>query len=294
LRALVTGATGFLGRRLLSRLDDATALSRDADRARKRLGVTAFPWIPEAGPPPAEAFAGIDVVFHLAGEPVGRRWTSARRRRIRQSRVHGTRHLVAALAALSHRPTLVCASAVGYYGDRGDEILDEAQAPGADFLAEVCRDWEAEALRAREHGIRVVTARTGIVLARDGGALPRMLPPFRLGLGGRLGDGRHWMPWIHADDWVGLMLLAARNDSLDGPMNAVGPNPATNAEFTRALGRVLGRPTLFPVPRAALRLAFGEMSAILLASQRIVPRAAERAGYEFACPDLADALRSCV
>lgn len=296
MRALITGATGLIGRHLFERLENAVVLSREPARARARLqGATVHAWAPEAGPPPAAAFDGIDVVFHLAGEPVGMRWTADRKRRIRDSRVSGTRNIVAALGALERRPAaLVCASAVGYYGDRGDETIDESQPPGGDFLAGVCRDWEAEALRAHDHGIRVVTVRTGIVLARDGGALPRMLPPFRLGLGGRLGDGRHFMPWVHIDDVVGMMRLAASSDAISGAMNAVGPDPVRNAEFTRTLGRVLGRPTLFPVPRVALQLAFGEMSRILFDSQRVVPLAAQAAGYSFLHPDLAEALRAVV
>ena len=297
MRALITGATGLLGRHLLDRLDGAVVLSRDPDRARARLGtkVTAYRWTADDAAPPGDAFDGVDAVFHLAGEPVGERWTEARKRRIRQSRTAGTRSLVAAITSSPRPPTvLVSASAVGYYGDRGDEILDENATAGSDFLAEVCREWEAEALRARYHGLRVVTMRTGIVLARDGGALPRMLPPFRLGLGGRLGDGRHWMPWVHVDDVVGMMLLAARSTALDGPMNAVGPDPVRNTEFTRALGHVLHRPVALPVPRVALSLLFGEMSQILFASQRALPRAAERAGYTFTHPDVGGALQSCV
>jgi hypothetical protein len=299
MRALITGATGLLGRHLLARLDgDAVALSRDPARARARLAgrvAALHAWLPEAGPPPAEAFEGVDVVVHLAGAPVGERWTARRKRRIRESRVAGTRHLVQALGACPRPPpVLISASAVGYYGDRGDEILDEAAPPGRDFLADVCREWEAEALRARFLGLRVVTIRTGIVLAPDGGALPRMLPPFRLGLGGPLGDGRAWMPWVHVDDVIGMTLHAARTPALDGPLNAVGPDPVRNADFTRALARVLRRPAIFPVPRAALSLLFGEMSGILLASQRALPRAAERAGYAFAHGDLETALRVCV
>lgn len=295
MRALCTGATGLIGRQLLGRVESAVVLSRDPARARSRLpGATVHAWSPEAGPPPPAAFEGVDVVFHLAGEPVGVRWTETRKQRIRESRVVGTRNLVAAIGALKRRPAaLVSASAVGYYGDRGDDILDESQRGGDDFLATLCREWEAEALRAQELGVRTVVARNGIVLAREGGALPRMLTPFRFGLGGRLGDGRHWMPWVHIDDVVGMMLFAARS-TLQGPMNAVGPSPVTNAEFTRTLGRVLGRPTVLPVPRFALALAFGEMSRILFDSQRVVPSAAQAAGYAFAHADLAEALRTCV
>lgn len=295
MRALVTGATGFLGRHLVRRLERPTVLSRIPDRARRTLGdaVRVVAWEPDAGPPPAEAFEGVEAVFHLAGEPIAAgRWTAERKSRIRRSRVEGTRHLVQALEALPRRPkVLVSGSAVGYYGDRGDEVLDETAGPGSDFLAQLCRDWESEALRARELGMRVVVSRTGIVLDRKGGALPRMLPPFRLGLGGRLGSGRQWMPWIHRDDLIELFAFAAQGTQVDGPMNAAAPNPATNAEFTRALGTVLRRPTVFAVPAVALQLGFGEMSQVLLGSQRAAPRVAERAGFRFRHPSLVDALR---
>lgn len=293
MKTLLTGATGLIGRELVARLGGAVVLSRDPERARRTLpGVEAHAWAPEAGPPPAEAFQGVEAVFNLAGEPVGEgRWTAERKRRIRDSRVLGTRNLVAGLATLERRPrVLVSASAVGYYGDRGDEILDETSPPGRGFLADVCAEWEREAMAAERLGVRVVCVRTGIVLARGGGALAKMLTPFRMGVGGRLGDGRQWMPWIHVDDEVGL-LLHARNDArIQGALNAVGPRPVTNAELTRELGRALHRPALLPVPKTALRLAFGEMSEILTASQRVLPKEAERTGYAFEHPELAGAL----
>ncbi len=288
MRALVTGATGFIGRRLVSKLEGPVVLSRDP-----RSGV---PWNPVAGPPPAEAFRDVQVVFHLAGDPVAEgRWTAEKKERIRQSRVLGTRHLVQAIESLSVRPrVLVSASAVGVYGDRGDEVLDESAAPGADFLAEVCRAWEAEACRARDLGVRVVTIRTGIVLGK-GGALAKMLLPFRIGLGGRLGSGTQWMPWIHIDDEIGLLLHAAERDEVAGPMNASAPEPVSNLEFARTLGRVLRRPAILPAPRAALGLAFGaEKAAMLLGSQRAVPRAAERTGYRFRFSQIEPALRAVV
>jgi uncharacterized protein (TIGR01777 family) len=221
------------------------------------------------------------VVFNLAGEPVAEgRWTDERKRRIRDSRVLGTRNLVAGLAGLTTRPrVLVSASAVGYYGDRGDQTLDETSSPGHGFLADVCVEWEREALAAERLGIRVVCVRTGIVLAHGGGALAKMLTPFRMGAGGKLGNGRQWMPWIHLDDEVGILLHAMKDARLHGAINAVGPRPVTNAEFTRALGRAMHRPAFLPVPKTALRLAFGEMSEILTASQRVLPKEAERTGY---------------
>jgi uncharacterized protein (TIGR01777 family) len=297
MKALVTGATGLVGRRLVRGFEGATVLSRDPTRARAALGnAISLAWQPQAGPPPAEAFSGIDAVFHLAGEPVAKgRWTAAKKRAIRESRVEGTRNLVSALRRLETRPpVLVVASAVGFYGDRGDEELGEDSPPASTFLAEVCIAWEAEALKARELGLRVVTARTGFVLAPDGGALPRMLRLFRLGLGGRFGDGRQWMPWIHIDDVVGLLLHAARTEAVDGPMNLVAPNPVTNETFTRVLGQALRRPTLLTVPRLALRAAFGEMSQILVASQRALPKVAEDTGYRFRYQDLRAALDACL
>ncbi|RME80826.1 MAG: TIGR01777 family protein [Caldilineae bacterium] len=297
MKALVTGAKGLVGRRLIRELDGAAVLGRDPTRARAKLGdVNAFAWQPDAGPPPVEAFSGVDVIFHLAGEPVAEgRWTAAKKRAIRDSRVQGTRNLVKALKSVKERPeVLVVASAVGFYGDRGDEELVEDSAPAATFLAEVCVAWEAEALAARELGLRVAMARTGIVLAPEGGALPRMLPPFRLGLGGQLGNGRQWMPWIHVDDVVSLLLHAARTDAVNGPMNVVAPNPVTNKVFTKTLGQTLRRPAVLPVPRLVLRAAFGEMSEILMASQRALPKVAQDTGYGFRYPELRPALDACL
>ncbi len=293
LRAVVSGATGLVGRALLQRLEAPVVLTRSPARAATALpGVVARRWDPEAEPAPAAALAGADVVFHLAGEPIAAgRWTAARRRRIRDSRVLGTRHLVAGLAALERRPAvLVSASAVGYYGDRGDELLDERSAPGSGFLAEVCVEWEAAALGAAQLGIRVVCARLGVVLARGGGALAAMRTPFRLGLGGRLAGGRQWMSWVHLDDVVGMLLHAARSAAIQGAMNAVAPAPETNAEFTRALAAALRRPALLPVPARALRAALGDMAEVLTASQRVLPVVARDSGYPFAFPTLAPAL----
>ena len=298
MKALVTGATGLVGQELVRRLERASVLSRDVRGIEQRFGenVRAWAWHPESEPAPAAAFEGVEAVFHLAGEPVAEgRWTPEKKRRIEQSRVLGTRHLVAALGSLPALPrVLVCASAVGYYGDRGDEELPESAGRGQGFLADVCEKWEAEAHAAEDIGIRVVTARLGLVLAPRGGALARMLTPFRLGLGGKLGDGRQWMPWVHLADVVGLLLHAARDERLRGPMNVVGPEPATNADFTRALGHALGRPALLPVPRLALKVVFGELSEALLDSQRVVPGVARETHYAYAFPHLASALEDCV
>jgi hypothetical protein len=251
-------------------------------------------WAPEAGPPSGEAFDGVEVVFHLAGEPVAEgRWTTDKKRRIRDSRVLGTRNLVAGLAALETRPrVLVSASAVGYYGDRGDEELVESSAAGRGFLAEVCSAWEHEALAAEALGVRVVCARLGLVLAHGGGALARMLTAFRLGAGGKLGNGRQWMPWIHLDDVVGILLHASQDMRIRGALNAVGPRPVTNADFTRALGQAVHRPAFLAVPKTALNLVFGEMGQILTDSQRALPQVAEQTGYVFKHAELDGALKA--
>lgn len=295
MRALVTGATGFIGRRLIARLERPVVLSRRPEAARQMLdNVEAYAWQPEAAPPPAKAWQGVEAVFHLAGESLAAgRWTAKRKARICSSRVLGTRNLVAGMEAQKVRPrVLVSSSAVGYYGSRGDEILEEDAKPGGDFLARVCQAWESEAMHAASLGVRVVTPRAAMVLGKNGGALARMLLPFKLGLGGRLGSGRHWMAWIHLDDLVALMLHAAANDEISGALNAVAPAPVTNRDFTRALASALHRPAVFPVPELALRLAFGELSSVLLASQRVVPRAAERSGFQFRFPTLDEALRN--
>jgi uncharacterized protein (TIGR01777 family) len=253
-------------------------------------GVRLSVWDSTRGEPPAESLQDVDAVVHLAGEPVAQRWTAHARQAIRESRVTGTRNLVQALAKLPKKPeVLVCASAVGYYGDRGDEILNESSSPGGDYLAQLCVDWEKEAQSAEASGIRVVRVRTGLVLDARGGALPRMLPPFRMGLGGKLGSGQHWMSWIHLEDLAALFQFALANP-VSGPLNGVAPNPVINAGFTRALAAAVHRPAIFPVPAFALRLLFGEMSQILLASQRALPQAAERAGFRFRYPELAPAL----
>ena len=295
MRALVTGATGLIGRALIDRLGHAVVLTRDAERAKRKLPtVESHAWSPEAGPPRAGALDGVDVVFNLAGEPVAEgRWTADKKRRIRDSRVLGTRNLVAGLAALEKRPqVLVSASAVGYYGDRGDEEISETSPAGRGFLAEVCAEWEHEALAAADLGLRVVCVRIGIVLAQGGGALAKMLTAFRLGAGGKLGDGRQWMPWVHLDDVVGILLHASQDARIRGAMNAVGPRPVTNADFTRALAQALHRPAFLTVPKTALRLAFGEMGEILTDSQRVFPKVAEQTGYAFKHADLGLALRA--
>jgi uncharacterized protein (TIGR01777 family) len=295
----ITGASGLIGRRLI----DLLASQGHALRVLSRRGGASLPpgvrlsvWDPEQGEPPADALCDSDAVVHLAGENVAQRWTADAKRRILESRELGTRNLVCALARLPRRPAaLVCASAIGYYGSRGDEALTESSAPGAGFLSAVCAAWEREAVAAEALGIRVVRVRIGVVLDPRGGALQRMLPPFRLGAGGRLGGGRQWMSWIHRDDLAELFRFAVEKP-VRGPLNAVAPNPVSNAGFTRELASALHRPAIFPVPKFALRLLFGEMSEILLASQRVAPKAAASAGFAFRFPylgpALADLLRS--
>jgi uncharacterized protein (TIGR01777 family) len=296
MKALVTGATGFVGRRLVAKLGSAVVLSRNGQRAAKELepyAVQAFDWEALAGPPPPEAFADVDAVFHLAGEAVGEgRWTAAKKTRIRDSRETGTRHLVAGLRSLGARPrVLVSASAVGYYGSRGEEELTEGSLPGNDFLADVCIAWEREAEAARELGMRVTPIRIGVVLGPQGGALAKMMTLFSLGLGSPLGSGRQYMSWIHVDDLVELMLFAARQEALNGPINGTAPAPVTNREFTRALARALKRPAFMPpAPGLALKLFAGEFAEVLLASQRALPRAALEAKFRFQFIDVQAAL----
>jgi uncharacterized protein len=234
----------------------------------------------------------MDAVIHLAGEPVAQRWNEEVKRRIFDSRVLGTRRLVDAIARVQHKPKiLVCASAIGYYGDRGDEVLTESSNPGNGFLADACRGWEAEAGRAAEIGMRVVKLRIGFVLGKDGGALAQMVPAFRAFVGGRLGSGKQWMPWIHVSDVAAMFVHAVEND-ISGVWNATAPNPVTNADFTREMGHVLGRPAMIPVPLFALTLAFGELGRYMLDSSRVIPEAALKANFRFGYPDLAPALRN--
>jgi uncharacterized protein (TIGR01777 family) len=293
----ITGATGLIGagivRTLQVRGDAVTVLSRDPGRARVALGdVEAHAWRPLEEPAPAAALSGRDAVVHLAGEPVAQRWNDASRRAIRASREIGTRNLVAGLAAADPRPrALVSASGIDYYGPRGDEPVTEDARPGDDFLAQVCVAWEREAAGAREHGVRVAMLRTAVVLDQAGGALSKMLPFFRLGIGGPVAGGRQYMPWIHADDIVGLYLAAIDGAEWQGPINACAPEPVTNRDFSRALGRALHRPAFAPVPGLAVRLLYGDMAEIVTTGQRAVPTRALEHGYAFRHTDLERALR---
>lgn len=269
----ITGASGFIGARLAETLACTGHIVQKLPRNFS-----------------AANLATADAIIHLAGEPVAQRWTPQVKQRIYSSRVDNTRRLVAELGKNAHRPNaLICASAIGIYGSRGDEILTENSAAGTDFLARLVIDWEQAAKRAEALGVRVVNLRFGLVLGK-GGALVKMLPPFRLGLGGRLGSGQQWMSWIHIEDTINLIVFAMDNDQVQGPVNVTAPHPVTNLEFTRQLAATLHRPAIFPVPPLALKLLYGEMAETILASQRVLPVAAEASGFRFQHGDLAPAL----
>jgi len=289
-RILVSGASGPIGAALLPALQashyETTRLVRGPVSGSGQIS-----WDPARSMTPASV-SGFEAVIHLAGESIVGRWTAAKKARIRDSRLQGTRHLVAALVASPQPPrAFICASAIGYYGSRGEEILREDSAPGRDFLAGVCREWEAATQPATAAGIRTANPRFGVVLSLQGGALPKMLTPFRLGVGGNMGNGRQWWSWISAEDVAGAILHLLKTD-VSGPVNFVSPNPVTNAEFTKTLAAVLSRPAIFPMPAFAARFIFGEMAdELLLASQRVEPAKLSGSGYAFKDPDLRDALK---
>jgi uncharacterized protein (TIGR01777 family) len=290
---LISGATGLVGSAVIPALESAGHSVRRLVRVRPPAGSPDVLWDPTGSFDPVGGIEGFDAVVHLAGESVAARWTRDRKVRILNSRKQGTMTL-ASTAARSKRPpqVMVSASAVGYYGNRGDEVLTEESTSGSDFLADVARQWESALTPATKAGIRTVSLRIGFILSPRGGGLARMLPPFRMGLGGKVGSGRQWMSWISIDDVVGAIQHALATEALRGPVNAVAPHPVTNAEFTRTLGRVLGRPTLFPLPAFAARLAFGEMGkALLLSSQRVQPVKLQASGFHFRHPELEGALR---
>ncbi len=291
MNVLISGATGLIGSALVPELEanghTVTRLSRS------RSGADTVRWDPSAGTIDGD-LEGTEAVVHLAGESIAQgRWSPDKKRRILDSRVQGTRLLSETVAALSTPPrVMVSTSAVGYYGNRGDEVLTEESAPGTDFLARVCREWEAAAEPARQAGIRVVYPRLGIVLSPEGGALGTTLPIFRLGGGGKIGGGRQWWSWVALDDVVGSIVHALIEESVEGPVNVGSPNPMTNAEYTKVLGKVLGRPTVLPLPAPAARIVLGEVAdALLLASQRMRPAGLEATGYAFRYPQLEGALR---
>ncbi|MGE5188876.1 MAG: TIGR01777 family oxidoreductase [Gemmatimonadota bacterium] len=294
MKVLVTGASGFVGSALLPFLTGEGHFAVRLVRSARAPGRSEVSWDPQRGAIDLDALEGIDAAIHLAGESIAAvPWTAEGKRRIRESRVGGTRLLCESFARLDRPPkTLVCASAVGYYGDRGHEMLREDSPPGTGFLAQVCKEWEAASEPAERKGIRVVRLRIGMVLSPTGGALARMLGLFRAGLGGRVGSGDQYMSWIALDDLVGVVDHAIRTPSLEGPVNAVSPRPVTNREFAKILGRVLGRPAVLPAPAFAVRLILGEMADdLLLASARVVPERLLLSGYAFRHPELEGALR---
>ena len=295
MKILISGASGLTGTALVSALraqgHNVTRFVRPGSAASTGDIV----WDPMAATVDVAAMEGMDAVVHLSGASIAQgRWTPARKALLRSSRIDTTRVLVDALASLRQKPRVfVSASAIGCYGDRGDEILTESSTIGTDFLALAVRDWEAEATRAEVSGIRTVMLRFGVILASEGGALPQMLMPFKFGLGGRLGSGRQWMSWIALEDAVGIICSAMSNENLAGPLNVVVPNPLTNADFTRIAAGVLHRPAIFAAPAFALRIALGEMAdALLLASQRVIPERLLATGYAFHHPEIESALRA--
>jgi hypothetical protein len=294
MRVAISGASGLVGSALMPALASAGHEVRTMVRPGGRRAPGSIAWDPEAGSLDVAALEGVDAVVHLAGESIASRWTEQRKRRIRESRVKGTRLIAASIARLATRPSvLVCASAVGIYGPRRAEPLDETTAPGTGFLADVCQAWEGAADPARAAGIRVVHTRFGVILSEKGGALAKMLTPFKLGVAGKVGSGDQYISWIALDDVVGVIRHALATTDLSGPVNTVAPTPVTNLEFTNTLGRVLSRPTVLPMPALAARLVFGEMAQELLVSgQRAVPARLVAIGFRFRHPELEEALRS--
>ncbi|HKO63053.1 MAG TPA: TIGR01777 family oxidoreductase [Pyrinomonadaceae bacterium] len=293
MKILISGSHGLVGTALIKALEpdghDIYRLVRHYPESAQEIE-----WSPERYSIALSLIEGFDAVVHLAGESIAEgRWTDEKKKRIRESRIRGTKLLADALGNLTTPPrVLISASAIGYYGDRGDEVLTESSPPGNDFLSEVCVEWEKTTSHATAMGIRVMNARFGIILDKEGGALKKMLPPFRMGIGGRIGSGKQWMSWIALDDVVGALKFALTNELLSGPVNFVAPNPVSNAEFTKTLGHALSRPTLLPIPAFGVRLAFGEMAdALLLSSQRVEPKVLKEAGYQFQYPNLAEALQ---
>jgi uncharacterized protein (TIGR01777 family) len=298
MRVLLTGGTGLIGTQLthalLERGDDVAVLTRNPVSAQRPLPrYEVYDWNPPNEPAPTEALSNADAVIHLAGEKIDQRWTEEAKAKIRESRVVGTRNLVQGIKDSTNPPkTLIVANAVGYYGPHEAEVVDESSDPGGDFLAEICQAWETEALVAQELGLRVVTVRTGIVLERDGGALGKMAPIFRFGIGGPIGRGRHYMSWIHLEDLVRIYLYALDSSTLSGPINATAPNPTTNREFSKTLGRAIHRPAVLPVPPFALKIIYGKMSSIVTTGQRVVPKRLQESGFNFKHTDLLEALES--
>jgi len=298
MKLIIAGGTGFIGSALCSKLIEQghslTLLIRLRSLTIIAPSKNSIPWNPESAGAWEQAIDGVDGIINLAGEPIAaKRWTAAQKERIRSSRINTTRVLVSAIGKAKQKPKfLLNASAVGYYGPRGDEMTAEKDGPGNDFLARVCADWEEEAKKAESYGLRVIRLRTGIVLGKGGGALAKMILPFKLFVGGPLGTGSQWMSWIHIEDEVGLMLFLLENPNAQGAFNAAAPNPVTMSEFCKTLGYVLHRPSWAPVPAIALRLLLGEMAEMLLTGQCVIPAQAQKLGYVFKYPTLFEALQS--
>ena len=298
MRVLVAGATGFIGKKLIKELDkkghEVLVLTRNLDTARFNIPVHCEigTWNPELNSIPSSFFNGIDAVINLSGEGIAdSRWSDEHKNKIIQSRVVSTRQIIKAMTNMNERPQVfVSASAIGVYGNRGDELLNEYSSSGEGFLSQVCQNWEDEIFQAKTLGVRTVALRIGMVLGHDGGALEKMLPPFKLGVGGKLGSGSQWMSWIHINDLVNMMIYAVENSSINGEYNAVSPTPVKNTEFTKTLGKVLKRPTIFPVPEIILKIALGELSELLLGSQKVDAKRICDAGFKFQFPGLEQCL----
>lgn len=297
MKILITGASGLVGKELQKSFAEKGYEMLLASRSEPKDD-NHIQWTIDEGFAEPEKLEGVDVVVHLAGENVsgGIRWTDEKKKAIRDSRVLGTRNVVDAISKLKKKPhTFIASSAIGFYGERGDEEVTESSAAGDNFLAGVCKEWEAESRRAEDAGIRTVLLRTGIVLSKDGGALGTMLTPFKLGVGGVVGSGKQWMSWISMDDEIAIINYAIENENIRGAVNAVSPNPVTNEEFTKTLGEVLYRPTFIPLPEFAVSMIFGEMGdALLLASTKVMPKRLEDAGFEFKFPNLKEAVENAV
>lgn len=302
MKVLVTGASGFVGRRVVAQLlqkkHHVVVLTRSIAKAAVACGSDCqyVQWGDMTTPPPAEAFDGVDAVINLMGENIGeKKWDEAQKKKIYDSRISGTRVLIDGMRGLAKKPrVLVNASAIGIYGVRGDEAIDENASTGSDFLAGVCKDWETEANKAKELGLRVVLMRTGVVFGKNGGALKKMLLPFKLGIAGKLGSGKQYMSWIQVDDLASMYVEAVEDSTMSGPFNAVSPYPVTNAEFTKVLGRTLGRPTLFPAPAFVIRKALGEMSTIVLDGQKVLPVKFKDKKFQFRSATLEKTLKESI
>lgn len=295
-KVLVTGGTGFIGNRVCETLKEkdyiVNVVSRNPEKAQTKLAsVDAIhAWQPESEQLPSEAKSDVNAVIHLAGETIAGRWNANKKRRIRESRILSTRNLVSSFTSETKPDVLINASAIGLYGDSGDESFTEESPAGKDYLAEVCHEWETEAMKACEYGTRVVLVRIGLVLGLGGGLLEQVLPPFKMGIGGKLGSGNQWMSWIHVDDVIGIVMHALENEGVEGALNATSPNPVRNIEFTKTLGSVLRKPTIFPVPTFGLKIMMGEFANFVVLSQNVLPEQTQRSGYQFRFETLESAL----